>query len=130
MKMVTLTITENGDQLFLNSPGGAVFCEAGLSTVRRASHVEPFAFFPRIIFRGIRACVSDTSKLAAWTRTWSCRWRVDTRPVGGPILRWKDVYYNFPPRHADLIAVFWDRATAIEAEIRFLNKFFMEKNNS
>jgi len=111
MKMVTLTITENGDQLFLNSPGAAVFCEAGLSTVRRASHVEPDWLPLRLIFRAIRAVVRDTSSVAQWTREWRCVWRVAI--VGGPILSTR----------------YYDRKQAINAEIFFLNKFYLENTN-
>lgn len=108
MRTITVTITEDGDQLFLNTPGAAgVFCEAGMSIVRRASFVEPENAYLRLTFRAIRKLVSDNSRIAQWTRTWDCLWRVAI--VGGPIL---------PDRYTD-------RIKAIEAEICFLNKFFM-----
>ena len=106
MQTITLTITEDGNQLFLH--GADIFGTPG-DIVRRASHVCPENFWMRLTFRAIRFCVHDTSRLAAWTRTWGCLWRVNTSPVGGPIL-------------ADR---FTDRQAAIIAEIQFLNKFFL-----
>lgn len=111
MRAITIMITEGGDQIFLDSPGAAVFCEAGSSTMRRASNILPDALLLRLLFLAIRAVVPDTSRLAGWTRSWQCLWRIDTSPVGGPILAAR---YNV-------------RANAIEAEIRFLNEYFMEK---
>jgi hypothetical protein len=111
MKLITVTITEDGDQLFLKGHGAEVFGEAGPSRVRRASHIVPENLWARLAFRTIRFCVHDTSRLAAWTRGWRCLWRVDTKPVGGPIL-------------ADR---FTDRQAAINAEIQFLNKYFLEE---
>ena len=109
--MITVTIDKDGDQVFLKGHGAEIFAEAGESRVRRASHVLPDGPFLRACFRAVRLFVSDTSTLAAWTRTWKCLWRVDTSPIGGPILccRWRD------------------REQAIQAEIQFLNNFFLEK---
>jgi hypothetical protein len=108
MEPITLTITEDGDQIFLKGHGAEIF-GAQDDIVRRASHVVPDRFWLRLAFRTIRFCVPDTSRLAAWTRTWACLWRVDTSPVHGPIL-------------ADR---FIRRDSAIAAEIQFLNKFFL-----
>ena len=110
MQIITTTITADGNQIFLDTRGSVTFCEVGESTVQRASQVEPDSLPLRLAFRAIRACVRDTSKVAQWTRTWSCWWRIDTRPVGGPVL----------------IGRYRDRNRAIEAEICFLNKFFLE----
>jgi hypothetical protein len=79
-----------------------------MSIVRRASHVEPASLLLRLVFRVIRAIVRDTSRVAQWTRTWRCLWRVAI--VNGPIL---------PGRYTD-------RLQAIEAEISFLNKSYLE----
>ena len=106
MQTITLTITENGDQLFLH--GVSVFGDRD-DVVRRASHVLPENFWLRCAFRTIRFCVPDTSKLAAYTRGWACLWRVDTSPVGGPILE----------------ARFTDRQAAIDAEVQYLNNHFL-----
>jgi hypothetical protein len=85
-----------------------MFLSIGEITTKRGSHVVPDKFWLRLAFRIIRFCVRDTSRLAAWTRTWGCLWRVDTSPVGGPIL---------PDRYIS-------RENAIAAEIKFLNQFF------
>ena len=108
--MITLTIDEEGDQIFLGG-GAEVFLSIGKTITRRASHVLPNSFLPRILFRIIRTCVSDQSRFAEWTRNWRVLWRVDASPVGGEILegRWAN------------------RAAAIEAEVEYLNKFFLEE---
>lgn len=104
-RTITLTIDENGDQVFLKSDGAEMFRSLGITVTRRASHVEPDAWALRLLFHAIRKAVSDTSKAAAWTRTWPCMWRVNTAPLNGPILT---------PR-------FTDRQAAIDAEIMYVN---------
>ncbi len=52
------------------------------ATKRRASSIEPVNVALRVAFVAIRACCGDESRLAAWTRTWACCWRV--RVFGGP----------------------------------------------
>ena len=109
--MITCTIDEEGNQIFLGN-GADVFSEAGESTVRRASHIVPVSLPLRLAFKALRAAVSDTSWLAAWSRTWACWWMVDASPVGGQVLpqRWLT------------------REHAIAAEIEYLNKFFLGEN--
>ena len=109
--MATITIDEDGSVTFLKTKDAAIFLSIGGYTTRRASHVEPDWLPLRLAFRAIRAIVRDTSSVAQWTRTWKCIWRVAI--VGGPILSTR----------------YYDRKQAINAEIFFLNKFFMEKNN-
>ena len=109
MQPVTVTITEDGNQLFVAGHGNDVFCDAGTSTVQRASHVEPDNAVLRWLFHYIRQRCADTSALAGFTRLWPCLWRINTAPVGGPILE----------------AKYRDRKQAIEAEVRFLNQFFL-----
>jgi hypothetical protein len=105
-KTITLTIDENGDQIFLKSDGAEMFRAIGITVTRRASHVEPDSLVLRLAFRVARLLSFD-----AWTRTWSCVWRVNTAPIGGPILagRWTN------------------RQAAIAAEIQFLNTFFLHR---
>lgn len=111
MDEITITMdTETGDLTCLDSSMAAAFKGLGTVTTKRASHVEPANFFLRQAFTVIRMLVSDDSRLAGWTRTWSCLWRVNTKPVGGPILP----------------LAFCDRRVAIEYEIQFLNEFFLE----
>ena len=69
----------------------------GLATKRRASHVEPAAFWLRLGFH-----LARWAGLTAWTRRWGCGWRV--RVVGGPVLP----------------GVWDDREEAIRAEVRWL----------
>jgi len=112
MTTMTFTIDENGDIIALASPGADVILKAmGEVQTQRASHVEPDAFALRIAFHIIRSLTSDDTAVAEWTRHWRCLWRVNTSPVGGPILaaRWTD------------------REQAIAAEIEFLNNFFLEE---
>ena len=104
--MITITIDEIG-QKFVGGHGAEVFA-LPTDKVQRASHVVPENFWLRLAFQAIRAHVSDTSRLAAWSRTWACLWRVNI--VGGPTLssRWHN------------------RKAAIEAEIQWLDNFFLQ----
>jgi hypothetical protein len=79
------------------------------AVVRRASHVEPNNFVLRLCFRVVRALCSDASRIAAWTRTWGCMWRVNMSPVGAGILP----------------AQFSNRLAAIDAEVEALNNHFI-----
>ena len=132
MRIVTVTIDENGDQVFLKGPASAVFGDIGPCEPRRASHVVPESLLLRAAFKALRAVVSDTGRLAAWSRTWECYWIVDARPAGADIIRWRDLPHNVPmefgdtPWDDDEPALFWDRERAIAAEIEYLNKFFLE----
>jgi len=118
-RVVTVTIDESGDLVYLNTPESDIFLELGETITRRASHVEPYEFLPRLLFTAIRYFIRDDSRLANWTRTWACKWRVNTSPVGGPILRGYD--------YAGDWILSWDnRQDAIRAEVKFLNTFFLE----
>lgn len=78
--------------------------EQGRATQRRASWVEPVSLPLRLLFHVVRRVVPDDSAAAAWTRKWSCLWRV--RVLGGPVLAggWRD------------------REAAIAAEVEWLKK--------
>jgi hypothetical protein len=106
---IVLTIDENGDQVFLKSEGAKAFLELGKVETSRASHVEPDAAVLRWLFHFIRQRCTDDSRIAGWTRTWCCSWRVNTAPLDGPILsgRWRD------------------RSQAIAAEIEYVNERFL-----
>lgn len=54
-------------------------------TVQRASHIEPCRLGRRILFRLLRRLFGEDGRVGEWTRRWHCDWRVDLRPVGGPI---------------------------------------------
>jgi len=107
-RTITVTIDEEGDQVFLKGHGADVFLGLGDTRTQRASHVEPDNRLLRFLFHFIRHRTADDSRLAAFTRCWPCLWRVNTAPVGGPILsgRWRN------------------RLKAIDAEVEFLNQFF------
>lgn len=108
MKTVTVTIDENGDMLFLKNETSVIFLDLGEVKTRRASHVEPDNSTLRVVFHVLRFVFGETGIVSDFTRRWRCLWRVNTAPVGGPILtgRWRD------------------RQEAIVAEIEFLNRFF------
>jgi hypothetical protein len=133
--VITLTIDEDGDLLFLKTDSADIFLELGTTVTKRASHVEPATFWARIAFHILRTLVADDSSIAAWTRTWKCRWRVNTSPVGGPILTWADLRLLGWDPLIDLwgsvapstTATFADRQNAIDAEIAFLNTWFLER---
>jgi hypothetical protein len=126
MSEITITIESSGDLTFLDMEAAQAFKELGTARTRRASHVEPYAFWPRLAFRVIRMVVSDDSPAASRTRFWGVDWRVNTRPVGGPILRWRHVCKSTVP-YPDVIYRFAKREDAIAAEIEFLDKYFLEK---
>lgn len=110
-KIVTATIDENGDVLFLAThENDALFLNHGTVVTRRASHVLPENFWLRQAFRILRL-FGDKNDLAAWTRTWKTTWLVDASPVGAPTFHggWKN------------------RQAAIDFEIAFLNSWFLER---
>ena len=109
-RVVTVTIDESGDMVFLRTPESDIFLELGETITRRASRVLPAAFWSRIAFKAIRYFVHDDSASAAWCRTWRGPWMVDTTPTAGVVLegRWMN------------------RQDAINAEIAFLNRWFLE----
>lgn len=126
-RLVTATIDEHGDVLFLASPENDVFLELGNVVTKRASHVEPAGFWLRQAFKFIRLFGDDT-RFAAWTRRWGCGWRIDTRPVGGPILTWSDVAPSpCAPWMDTQTFTTHNRQEAIDAEIKFLNSWFLER---
>lgn len=69
--------------------------------VRRASHVEPVFWLPRVLFHLIRKCVRDESRAAEWTRHWPVVWQA--RVFAGPTL-----------------GPYEDRQAAIAAEVEWL----------
>ena len=127
-RITTATIDENGDVIFLASTENDIFLELGNVVEKRASHVEPVNLFLRIVFHTLRSFAKDKNVIAEWTRRWPCRWRVNTKPVGGPVLTLTHVGWCFDKTHAHAkdIATWRDRRAAIEAEVAFLNKFFLE----
>ena len=130
-KIVTITIEDDGNLTFLATESSDVFLELGRVVTRRASHVEPAPYWDRQLFRILRTLFPDDSKVAAWTRTWNTLWRVNTSPVGGPILRFGHVYptLNAPNEVVNRIYCWGDRQQAIDAEVKFLNAWFAERSN-
>jgi hypothetical protein len=124
---LTFVIDESGDLKFLVPE---FMHESRLlegAVVNRASHVEPDNFVLRIIFHGLRQVLGDKGRMSEFTRNWPILWRVNTKPVGGPILRVKDVYDWCPvscSQHNN-VATWRNRQNAIDAEIKFLNSWFI-----
>ena len=107
--LATLIIDEvTGDVTFLVTPAAAAFVTDD-AVVSRASHVEPETLLLRIVFRILRTVLGDKGRMSDFTRSWKCLWRVDTRPTAGVIL---------PKRYSN-------RQDAIDAEIEFLNRWFL-----
>jgi hypothetical protein len=109
---VTFIIDEQGDALYLLTDAAKTLDFTECPPRLRASHVLPECIALRLVFRAVRALVSDTSRIAQWTRGWGCLWLVDTSPVGGGIipLRWRN------------------RAEAIDAEVEALNEYFINSD--
>ena len=122
-KVLTVTITEDGDLLYLKTSEHDIFAEMGEVVTKRASHVEPSEFWLRVAFRLLRIVFGERGRVAEWTRGWRTIWRIDTHPVGGPLLRWKHLL----PEGSESIATFSNRQAAINAEIDFLNRWFLER---
>jgi len=104
MSMRTVIVRPDGSVLKIYDPGDN---ELGL-TKRRASHVEPVNRALRGIFHFLRKRCADDSTTAAFTRKWPCKWRA--RIFDGPTL-----------------GPFRRRSVAIEAEIEYIEKTFLEE---
>lgn len=126
-KIVTVTIDENGDVIFLATDSNDIFLELGNVVTTRASHVEPGPRYERWLFHFLRAVFGDKGRVSDWTRGWQTLWRVNTAPVGGPILTNGHVRQNWPESLAHYTAYFANRQEAIEAEVAFLNVWFLER---
>jgi hypothetical protein len=111
MNLVTVTITETGDAIALMDGYSDRLLNAlgGVPATRRGSHVEPDSLIFRVLFHSLRAFFGDKGRMSDFTRGWPCLWRVNTAPVGGPVL---------PQRYSN-------RAEAIDAEVVFLNDWFL-----
>lgn len=105
---LTIVIGEDGIVTCIDSAASRVVMESlGVTTTRRASHVEPDNEVLRWVFHFIRERVADDSALAAWTRGWRCLWRIRlVETFGGNIL---------PER-------FRDRDEAIAHEVNIINE--------
>jgi hypothetical protein len=103
-----ITITSEGSIRFLNNEVTASLVTPS-TLVRRASNVEPVNPALRRLFYALRRLYGDKTAAAKFTRLWPCLWRVNLAPVGGPVLPY--CWYN--------------RSEAINAEIVWLNKFFI-----
>jgi hypothetical protein len=113
-KVLTVTIDEDGDLIFLKTPSSDIFLELGTVVTRRASHITPRAFFPRLAFKILRGVFGDKGTIAEWTREWSGPWRVDMRPVGAPVID----------------GDWTTRQEAIDFEIEYLNRWFLYGKSS
>ncbi len=101
-QIITVFIDDEG-MTFLVNEKIKLFDGEGIT--QRASHVEPNNLVFRLLFHTLRTLFGDKGRMSDLTRKWPCLWRVNTSPVGGPILL--ERYRN--------------RQEAIEAEIEFLN---------
>jgi hypothetical protein len=135
-KEMTFVIDEKGDMLFLVTEAieGSMFARE--ADIRRASHVEPANWALRVLFHILRRFLGDKGRMSDFTRRWNCLWRVNTKPMGGPVLTWSHVYstkqmrsmartecgITFPELFS--IATWRDRRDAIDTEIEFLNQWF------
>jgi hypothetical protein len=127
MKILTLTIDEQG-VTYVKPHGEDPLFELGNTITKRASHVEPEAFWLRVAFRFLRL-FGDNTRVAAWTRGWRTLWRINTRPVGGPILRFGHIHPRVTISGGLGHVYHWaDRNDAIAAEVKFLNEFFLTHN--
>jgi hypothetical protein len=108
--IITCTIDENGDVIFIATDANDVFLNHGDVVTKRASHVLPENFWLRQAFRILRL-FGDKTQLAEWTRRRRTTWLVDASPVGAPTFR----------------GGWTNRQDAIDFEISFLNDWFLER---
>ena len=128
-KILTVTIDEEGNLIYLKTDAADVLLELGETVTKRASHVEPGPKYERWLFHTLRFLFGDKGRVSDWTRTWQTLWRVNTAPVGGPILTWKHVrpIAEGVPGLRDRTYYWSDRQAAIDAEIKFLNEWFLTR---
>lgn len=81
--MTKLAISPEGQLEVIGEDAPDLATYYAVTQRRRASHVEPVAWHLRFAFHLCRS-VPHSHWLAEWTRTWSCAWRVNLSPVGGP----------------------------------------------
>lgn len=105
MTEVSVVVRDNGSVVCLDTKDTQCFRDMGNVTTRRASHVVPIDNKLRAIFYFLRKLFGEKGWMAEFTRLWPCRWLIDLRPVGGPIM-----------------APYRNRKNAIRAEVRWLNE--------
>lgn len=103
-KPLVIDVKTNGDVSFIDKPELDSLKSLGESKAKRISHVEPVSWPLRIVFHIIRGLVRDDSRLANWTRNWSCLWRARMFKTG------------------KILGPFEDRTKAIEAEVEYWNE--------
>jgi len=106
-ELVTIIDLDTAEAIWLMTPDAPIIEGA---IVQRGSHVEPVNPILRCAFHLLRQWLGDKGRMSNFTRSWPCLWRVNMKPVGGPIL--PQTYVN--------------RLAAIDAEVVALNKFFIE----
>ena len=103
---VTFIIAEDGTCTYLMTEAAPTIEGA---VTARASHVEPSNPLLRILFHLLRQWLGDKGRMSEFTRSWPCLWRVNMKPVGGPILCTR----------------YYDRKQILNAEVAALNIFFI-----
>lgn len=101
---ITVDVMPNGDLRYIAKPETERLSSIGETSKRRISRVEPTNFFKRIAFLFLRRVVRDDSRLAKWSRTWRCTWRVRMLDSG------------------HIFGSFADRQSAIDAEVDYWNE--------
>ena len=105
---ITVTVDTNGDVTFLVNETTEGFL-SGRDIIRRASYVEPHHRGLRWLFHVLRFFFGEKGRVSEWTRRWSIGWRVNLRPVNGPVLP----------------TTFTDRGAAIDAEVEWLTEHWL-----
>jgi len=105
MEVIIIDVSPDGVMRCIVNEHTASLLAQGDVQINRASHVEPVNPVLRSVFRLIRRRVSDNSRLAAFTRTWWCRWQADMALSGGPVL-----------------GPFTERSEALLAEQKWINQ--------
>lgn len=82
----------------------------------RLSHVEPVSAVLRVLFHVLRRA-GDETFLAAWTRRWPCRWRVNFAPLNGPVFF-----------HDEASQPFRNRQEAVAFELRQVESLYAKES--
>lgn len=89
MQQYVITADDQGSLKFVFTPELNFLQSLGVIETKRASYVEPDFYLLRVLFHWLREKFGEVGRVADWTRSWKCLWRVNMSPSNGPILAGK-----------------------------------------
>lgn len=85
MRTVKIHISADGSARAIYNEALAAYVKKLGYTKSRVSHVEPANPCLRWCFHRLRIRFGDDGRIARWTRSWRCRWRVNMGLLRGTI---------------------------------------------